>query len=181
MNPNAKPKIRLCRLLLLWAGASLSAGPAQAQGPSHQPVPVLSFRYGGSAQDSVSGAEALLVHVEIAPGWHINSDAPLDPFLVPTTVEAEAGGLRFGKPRFPRPERVHSEVLGGDMLLFSGAFDVEVPVLRKAGADRDGRAEAPPAARPGAQAPPPRTRVTLKYQACDHATCFPPKEISVER
>jgi hypothetical protein len=106
--------------------------------------------------------------VEIAPGWHINSDAPLDEFLVPTQVEAKAEGWEPAKPRFPKPERVRSQAMGGDMLLFSGAFDVQVPMLRKTTA-------------PAGAQDPPRTRVTLRYQACDHATCFPPKEVSVER
>jgi hypothetical protein len=108
--------------------------------------------------------------VEIAPGWHINSDAPLDEFLVPTRVDAKGEGREFGKPRYPRPERVHSEAMGGDMLLFSGAFDVDVPVVRRI-APRN----------PGVARDSTRTRVTLRYQACDQATCFPPKEVSVER
>jgi len=109
-----------------------------------------------------------MVHVEIAPGWHINSDAPLDEFLVPTSVEAKAEGCEFGKPGYPRPERVHSDAMGGDVLLFSGAFDVVLPFLKKPSSrNADG---------PGG----PRTIVTLKYQACDQATCYPPKEISSE-
>lgn len=144
--------------------------PGRAQTPSRQPIPTVSFRYGKPSADSGARARTLIVHVEIAPGWHINSDAPLDEFLVPTKVEAKAEGWEPGKPRFPKPERVHSDAMGGDMLLFSGAFDVDVPMLR--------RTTPPSAAGPEE---PPHTRVTLRYQACDHATCFPPKEVSVER
>lgn len=143
--------------------------PFSARAQSRQPVPVVSFRYEKPSRDSSHHAPMLIVHVEIAPGWHINSDAPLDDFLVPTRVEAKAEGVAFGKPAYPQPERVHSDAMGGDMLLYSGVFDVDVPVLRKT-APRD----------PGGVQDPPRTRVTLKYQACDHATCFPPKEVSVE-
>lgn len=141
--------------------------PAAAQPPSRQPVPALSFRYAETTGDS--SRPALQVRVEIAPGWHINSDAPLDEFLVPTAVQAEAEGVEFGPPRFPPPERVHSAAAGGDMLLLSGAFDVALPVLKR------------PAPGKKREAAWPRTKVTLRYQACDHATCFPPKEVSVER
>jgi hypothetical protein len=151
--------------------------PAPAQTRSSQPVPAVTFRYVAVPRDSGPAARILRVHVEIAPGWHINSDAPLDELLVPTTLEAKADGAEFGKPRFPPPERVHSDVMGGDMLLLSGAFEVDLPVLRKAGAS--GKPPAP-AAQSGAQDPP-RTRVTLRYQSCDHATCYPPKEVVVER
>lgn len=140
-----------------------------AQVPSRQPAPDISIRY-EKPSDSASSVGALIIHVEIASGWHINSNAPLDEFLVPTTVAARAEGVDFGTPKFPPPERVHSDAMGGDMLLFSGAFDVDVPVLRKTA----------PKHASGAQAWP-RTRVTLKYQACDHATCYAPKEVSVER
>lgn len=145
------------------------AGPAPAQTPASQPPPEIGFRYLGIRGDSAPAARILRVHVELAPGWHINSDAPLDEFLVPTSIEARAEGVKFGKPRFPKAERVHNDALGGDMLLFSGAFDIEIPAGGGA------------VAGPKQDLPPPRTRVTLRYQACDHATCFPPKEVAVER
>jgi hypothetical protein len=147
------------------------AVPAAAQPPSAQPPPRLTFQYErnrDTAADSASGP-ALSVRVEIAPGWHINADAPLDEFLVPTRLDASAEGVRFGKPHFPPPERIHSDAVGGDMLLFSGAFEIKVPLLGKS----------PRAARDAKS--PPRTRVTLHYQACDQATCFPPKEVTLER
>ena len=162
------------QLIHKWLGAAATSllfifVPIRAQAPSHQPIPTVTFRYEKPAHDSGSADWALVVHVEIAPGWHINSDAPLDEFLVPTRVEAKADGWEIGKPRYPHSERVHSDALGGDMLLFSGAFDVELRVHRKT----------VPRSAGGAQDLP-RTRVTLKYQACDQATCFPPKEVSVE-
>jgi DsbC/DsbD-like thiol-disulfide interchange protein len=143
--------------------------PVRAQLQSHQPIPTVSFRYEIPSRDSGAPALMLIVHVEIAPGWHINSDAPLDEFLVPTRVDAKEEGREFGTPRYPRPERVHSAAMGGDMLLFSGAFDVNLPVLLKTASGKAGDSQNLP-----------RTRVTLKYQACDQATCFPPKEVSVE-
>ena len=156
--------------VILALGVYAACAPALARAARAQPVPAVSFHYGKPPRDTGTGPEVLFVHVEIAPGWHINSDAPLDEFLVPTRVEAKAEGWELGKPRYPKPERVHSDAMGVDMLLFSGAIDVEVPVLRKAA----------PRNAAGAQSPP-RTRVTLKYQACDHATCFPPGEVSVEK
>lgn len=168
------------RALLLFAlfhcigslPARAQAAPARSQ--AAQPPPAVSFRYIQAPRDSGAAARILAVHVEIAPGWHINSNAPLDEFLVPTALEAKAEGVEFGRPRFPKPERVHSEALGGDMLLFSGSFDIEVPArfapaAKEGIGKREGRGEAP------------RTRVTLKYQACDHATCYPPKEVAIER
>jgi hypothetical protein len=166
-----------CRLRLTGVRAAMaiacalgsSPAPSTAQAHGSQPIPALTFRFLDSPRDSSATAQILRVQVEIAPGWHINSNAPLDEFLVPTTIEARAEGLKFGKPRFPQPERVHSEAFGGDVLLFSGAIEIEIP------------ASGLPAASPKPAPKPPRTRVTLRYQACDHATCYAPKELTVER
>ncbi len=160
MNPKSTLAIAFT-LGALWM-------PHPARASSSQPAPAVTFRYAEAARDSGDEGHVLRVHVEIAPGWHINSDAPLDEFLVPTTVEAKAEGTVFGKPRFPRPERVRSEAFGSEVLLFSGAFDVEIPVVARA------------ASAPKRTFTPPRTRVALRYQACDHATCYAPKEIAVE-
>lgn len=158
------PKSTLTIALTLGALWMPYAVPAS----SSQPAPAVTFRYAEAARDSGAAAHVLRVHVEIAPGWHINSDAPLDEFLVPTTVEAKAEGIVFGKPRFPRPERVHSEAFGSEVLLLSGAFDIEIP------------AGGMPAAAGKGSVKVPRTSVTLRYQACDHATCYAPKETTVE-
>src|SRR6185369_16753386 len=96
--PGAAASLILCALV-----------PVHAQTPSHQPVPALSFGYQKPDRDSGGARATLIVHVEIAPGWHINSDAPLDEFLVPTRVDAKAEGWEFGKPGYPQPERVHSD------------------------------------------------------------------------
>jgi hypothetical protein len=154
--------------------AGLGAGPARAQSPSTLPPPEVSFRYEQVLPASAFAPRGLVVHVEIPAGWHINADTTLDEFLVPTTLEvATDGPVAFGKPKFPAPERVRSDAVGGDMLLLSGAFDIEVPVRRK---------PVPGAKAPVAKdSPKPPTRVTLRYQACDHATCFPPKAVTIER
>jgi hypothetical protein len=175
MFPNFISRRRNLSVRILFAALAVAAlpgpfaTPTAAQAPSSQPAPAVTFRYADGPRDSGAAAKVLRVRVELAPGWHINSDAPLDEFLVPTTLDARAEGVKFGKPRFPPSERVRSDAFGGDVLLFSGAFEIEVPVL--------GMAAVAPKTAPTA----PRTRVTLRYQACDHATCYPPKEATVER
>lgn len=154
------------------AALSLLAGTsARAQAPKTLPPPELSFRYEQVLPATAFAPRGLVVHVAVPAGWHINADTTLDEFLVPTRLEiASEGPVEFGKPKFPAPERVHSDAAGGDMLLLSGAFDIEVPVRRK------------PSKGPVAKdSPKPPTKVTLHYQACDHATCFPPKAVTVER
>jgi hypothetical protein len=155
------------------AFASVLAASPFAQPASKQPAPKVSFHYqaGGQAKPANRPPEGfprdLIVHVEIQEGWHINSEAPLDSFLVPTTLDIKAEGLVFGRPEFPKPELKHSDVMGGDLSLYTGAFDVRVPAT-----PRDPSVKTLPT---------PRTRVTLNYQACNNSMCLPPKSVTVEQ
>lgn len=133
--------------------------PGHAQAPaSRQPVPRLSFAYAKEG-----GKDFLAVEVELAPGWHINSTKPLDEFLVPTSLQAEAAGFELGEQHWPKADSVHSPAAGGYMSLYSGKFKVRVDAKR-------GKEKAAPG----------KTKVTLHYQSCDNATCFPPKSVTVE-
>ncbi len=163
------------RLWIVFAAMSVTSLSAQA--PSKQPVPGVSFRYRDNpppAKPSVSpgkGSAAapheLIVHVELQEGWHINSQAPLDSFLVATRVEAQAEGLAFGNPVYPKAEVKPSAVMGGEIALFTGAFDIRIPFAAKASVYKPGS--------------PPRTRVTLNYQSCNDNMCLPPKSVTVEQ
>lgn len=152
-----------------------------AQAPSQQPIPKVSFHYQIPDQPAVTGgapaapARALIVHVELEAGWHINSEAPLDSFLVPTTVSAQAEGLAFARPVYPKPELQHSQLMGGDLALFTGAFDIRIPYAAEGKGTGAGKS---PSQKSGE---PPRTRVTLNYQSCNNNMCLPPKSITVEQ
>jgi hypothetical protein len=141
---------------------------SEAQGL--KPIPKLSLRYvenlapshGPTKKAAKPKIDSLVleVRVELPAGWHINSEAPPDSFLVPTRVEASADGILFGKPRFPQPEMVFSSAMGEKIPLYSGVFTIQIPAQR--------------------QQEMPVTRVTLYYQACNDSMCLPPKEVSAE-
>ena len=47
----------------------------------------------------------ILIQLEIANGWHINSNQPLEDFLIPTEITFdEYEGVAFGKVRYEEPE-----------------------------------------------------------------------------
>ena len=105
----------------------------------------------------------LLVHVSLPAGWHIQSNAPLDSFLIATTVSAEGQGLQFGRPMFPKPMEKEFPALGGKVALFQGEFDIGIPVKRV-------NAKVKAAALKS-------VKVKLGYQACNDTQCLPPKEV----
>ncbi|MDB5105020.1 MAG: putative rane protein [Fibrobacteres bacterium] len=156
---------------------ALLGRPAGAQTASSLAVPKVSFAYlyqpehpsqARPRSGSKAGGDSLTLDVRVVlqDGWHINSEAPLDSFLVPTTLDIKADGIEFGKPRYPQPMIQKNQVMG-DLSLFTGTFDVQVPAkrVRKSGA---------------AIAPAGRTRVTLNYQSCNNTMCLPPKSVTVE-
>jgi DsbC/DsbD-like thiol-disulfide interchange protein len=174
INPGSSmPSARLS-FPVLAAMAVFAAAPAMAQSASAQSTPKLSFSWltppgHPAASKSRSGGDSLTlnVHIELAEGWHINSEAPLDSFLVPTSLELKSEppeAIAFGKPRYPQPMIQHNKVMG-DLSLFTGAFDVQVPA----------KVSGKGVTRPG------RTRVTLNYQSCNNTMCLPPKSITVEQ
>jgi hypothetical protein len=91
--------------LLLAASLSYAVTPA--------PTATFRFKPEGFKGDSAR----MVVSVSIPKGWHIQSNAPLDEFLIPTELKTEGEGLTFGKAIFPKPilavpapERDHREV-----------------------------------------------------------------------
>jgi thiol:disulfide interchange protein len=161
------------QFLSLAALAMLAAAPAMAQSASAQAAPKVSFAYltppahpGATKSKAAADSLTLNVHIELAEGWHINSEAPLDSFLVPTSLDLKSippEGMAFGKPRYPQPTIQHNKVMG-DLSLYTGAFDVQVP------AKKNGKGPQPA-----------RTSVTLHYQSCNNTMCLPPKSITIEQ
>jgi hypothetical protein len=160
-----------CRSLIWIAFAGLMITPFPAHAGGKQPPPKISFQYRDEAIKAKAGATPtapeVLVHVELPAGWHINSQSPLDSFLVPTSVAVEAQGVAFADPIYPKADVQQSAVMGGPISLFTGAFDIRVPLAAKGSAYPSGA--------------PPRTRVTLRFQSCNNEMCLPPASVSVER
>ena len=107
----------------------------------------------------------MIVHVELPAGWHIQSNAPLDSFLIPTTVHATAEGLAFGPPVFPKAVEKEYAALGGKVALFEGTFDINIPVKRDNAKIKSTVLKT--------------VKVKFGYQACNDTQCLPPKEIDV--
>jgi len=136
-----------------------------------QPVPKLTLHYNhvSSAEKNTTSKDypknlttELIVQISLPMGWHINSIAPPDSFLVPTKLEATAKNSTFAKPIFPEPEMVFSDAMGEKLPLYSGTFEVHFALVKPTLETIEG------------------THVVLNYQACNNAMCFPPKQVVAE-
>ncbi len=156
------PFAALVAVLVASAAGSSHASPAAF------PVPLATFKLETLSQAAPRGDSATVrVRVIIPEGWHIQSNAPLDEFLIPTEVKASGKGLEFGKPVFPRPRMKELAALGGEVALFEDTLDVRMPVrFRASGA---GAAKALEAA-----------TVNVRYQACNDSQCLPPRTIAAK-
>ncbi|MGA2896537.1 MAG: protein-disulfide reductase DsbD N-terminal domain-containing protein [Acidobacteriaceae bacterium] len=112
---------------------------------------------------SVPAARSSLLELrfQIVPGFHINSHTPNSQFLIPTALTLQpADGVKLGAPQYPAGVPFSFPFDPGVKVdVYSGSFTVKLPVVATAGDHAiDG---------------------TLKYQACDNASCYPPKTLPV--
>lgn len=102
----------------------------------------------------------------ITPGYHINSNTPKSEFLIPTTLKLDAPtDIVIGKITYPLGRDMAFPFSPDEKLsVYSGEFDVAVVI------------------RPLHTVLPAKymVRGQLKYQACDNAQCYPPKQLPVQ-
>jgi thioredoxin:protein disulfide reductase len=158
----------LCFCAFLWAGnpvlprLDVKDGAIPSQGRGLRPNPV---HVQGVVDDHrvVRGMPFVVrLHVMVDNGYHINSNRPRDKFLIPTQVILKnTPEFTFMPAKFPPALDRKLEFSEEKVLVFEGEVQFEVP------------------ARSNKEASPGRKTISgsLRYQACDESTCFPPKTI----
>jgi hypothetical protein len=99
---------------------------------------------------------------QVIDGFHVNSHTPKSDLLIPTKLSVEpASGVKTGPLEYPAGTSYSFRFSPGDTLdVYSGAFTVKLPLRAEAGQHT--------------------LQGTLHYQACDHAACYPPKNLPVQ-
>jgi Disulphide bond corrector protein DsbC len=102
----------------------------------------------------------------IGSGFHINSNTPAQDYLIPTALKLNAPtDIVVGRITYPAGEEMAFAFAPDEKLrVYSGAFTIGV-IVRPLASVLPGKYE---------------FRGRLKYQACDKAACYPPKELPVE-
>jgi cytochrome c biogenesis DsbD-like protein len=106
------------------------------------------------------------LHFHITPGFHVNSNTPSEEYLIPTALRMDAPtDIVVGRIIYPAGQNI-TLPFAPDLKLnvYSGEFSVLVTVRPLS------------SVLPGKYA----LRGRLKYQACDKAACYPPKELPVD-
>jgi hypothetical protein len=106
------------------------------------------------------------LHFRVARGYHVNSNQPKSEFLIPTTLKLNAPtDIVVGRTVYPPGQDMSFPFSPDEKLsVYSGDFTVGVVV------------------RPLHNVVPGKymMRGRLRYQACDKAACYPPKELPVQ-
>lgn len=128
-------------------------------------VPSVTMAPAGVTTVTRGKANAVELQFRVGPGFHINSNRPTEQYLIPTALKLDAPtDIVIGKITYPEGE-LRSFAFAPDekLSVYAGDFAVEVSV------------------RPLSSVLPStyEFRGTLKYQACDNAACYPPKQLPV--
>lgn len=115
-----------------------------------------------SAVQAVAGKPSWVeLRFRVAPGFHINSHTPHDELLLPTSFEVTGQSSRVLQQSYPAGVPLHLDVGAGEILsTYQGEFAVRLQLV----------------ATPGS----PELTGSLRYQACDAHSCFPPRRLPVQ-
>lgn len=143
-------------LVSAWACAQEEPGP---QGPAVKmaPPPLITAVQGKPATVPLS--------FRVASGYHINSNKPKSEFLIPTVLKLDATtDIVIGKTSYPDGQDMSFAFAPDEKLnVYTGDFNVDV-LVRPLHSVQPGKYI---------------VRGTLKFQACDNAACYPPKQLPI--
>jgi len=138
-------------LAALACGAGLLAQTAGVV--TVAPPPKLTARRGAEAEAKV--------RVQLRDGYHVNSNTPSEDYLIPLRLTWSGGPLEVAGIVYPKPVLEKYSFSPQPISVFTGDFDI-VTRFRT------------PANAPGGPA---ILAGKLRYQACNHNSCLPPKTV----
>ncbi|MBI3207627.1 MAG: hypothetical protein HYZ37_01850 [Candidatus Solibacter usitatus] len=104
------------------------------------------------------------VAVQLRNGYHVNSNSPEDDYLIPLKLSWTSDPLLTEAVVYPAPKKEKYAFSQKPLSVFTGDFEIAT------------RFKVPPAATPGLRV----ITAKLRYQACTHQECFPPKTVEVK-
>jgi len=150
----------------LLAGLCLAPAFARASAPALPDDQIVEAK-ALLSRDAVRPGETFkaAVILKIRPGYHINDNAPLDEFLIPTALAiADDPAVEVVEISYPAGHRGRFAYSQVDLVVYEG--EAVLGVLLKATA--------------GLPAGTLKLKAVLTYQACDNGSCLPPKDLAFD-
>jgi len=140
--------------------------PLAAQDLPGRKVPSVTLLPPGVATVIRGRATGVELRFHVGSGFHINSNTPSAEYLIPTTLKLDVPtDIVVGKVTYPVGQQMSFAFAPDEKLsVYSGEFDLSVQV------------------RPLSNVLPSKYEIRgqLRYQACDNAACYPPKQLPVD-
>jgi DsbC/DsbD-like thiol-disulfide interchange protein len=144
--------------LLLASTPGFSAAPA--------PEPNISV-VGYFSTDKAQRGKPLRVAIviDVPSGYHINSNRPLESYLIATSVKVETSdGLRSGPVAYPRPRLRTFKFSKKQLSVYEGQARLKVTVTVPGNYSDDSA----------------KVKARVRLQSCNDEVCFPPKNYDVD-
>jgi hypothetical protein len=142
-------------IFFLVLSALASAQTAQTNVLTYAPPKTVTAKADGRVEAALS--------LKLDPAYHVNSNTPSDPYLIPLRLTWNAGPLETVEVLFPPPRTEKFGFSATPLSVFTGEFSITTRF--KVASD----------ANPG----PGVLTGKLRYQACNDRTCLTPKTIEV--
>lgn len=155
--------LKLVLLALLISGF-VAGVPTVVAAPTPDPnISVVGYFATDKAQKGKPLRVAIVI--DVPSGYHINSNRPLESYLIATSVKVEPeNGLRAGVVTYPRPVLRNFKFSNKQMSVYEGQarlkFSVPIPANYS-----DGDA---------------KIKARVRLQSCNEEACFPPKSYDVD-
>ena len=133
---------------------------AQGQG-SPAKAGAVEFLYPEQVTVDAGKPAVVKLHFRVGEGMHINSHAPKDEFLIPTTLEFPDGkGVKLERAEYPAGGEYSFAIDPGNKLsVYVGSYEIEAHIRAEKGNHL--------------------VEAKLHYQACNNAQCLPPRTAAV--
>jgi len=152
------------RVAKVGIGTLLLTGLLWAQGMGDKP-PVIMAPV-GNLQVKAGATKSVDLDFRIGSDFHINSHTPKSPLLIPTVLKLNAPEqVTVADLKYPTGQDVSFAFSPDEKLnVYSGDFTI------------DALLKVPANSRPGMYP----VSGELRFQACDHSACYPPRSIPVQ-
>jgi hypothetical protein len=144
---------------------SLLTGLLCAQEPPERKVPSVTMSPLPLTKVTRGKPNTVDLRFHVSSGFHINSNKPSAEYLIPTVLKLDAPtDIVLGRITYPDGQQTSFAFAPDEKLsVYSGEFDLAV-MIRPLASVLPGDYE---------------FHGQLKYQACDNAACYPPKQLPV--
>jgi DsbC/DsbD-like thiol-disulfide interchange protein len=151
-------------LLSLLISTFLAAVPTTTAAPTPEPN-ISVVGYFGTDKAQKGKPLRVSIVIDVPAGYHINSNRPLETYLIATSVKIEPeNGLRSGAVTYPRPLMKTFKFSKKQLSVYEGQARLKFAVTIPANYAQNSA----------------KIKARVRLQSCNDEACFPPKNYDLE-